>query len=287
MTRGHRAHPTRPPGSAGRYLGGCHIVLCLLPGNRGWGFTKAANMDQKQPNVVNVRNGPSRGRSRSVSRSRSRSRSPSPAAANWLDELARDRGAGRSAAAPGEDEDVVLDDTHDTSEAALTCPISTGLLVQPMKARPCGHVYSAASARAYFKGPGGKKCAVFGCDKVLKWSDFVEDEASEIALRATTQGHVPHQSLSDPYQSLAAPATTQGHVPDLSSYEDAMATQQRFRQDLLQRMRGRAQFHQLMDQMQREGVQHAAASRQRQLDFLARLGSNGQGPFYLPSEPGF
>jgi hypothetical protein len=30
-------------------------------------------MDQKQPNVVNVRNGPSRGRSRSVSRSRSRS----------------------------------------------------------------------------------------------------------------------------------------------------------------------------------------------------------------------
>ena len=30
-------------------------------------------MDQKQPNVVNVRNGPSRGRSRSISRSRSRS----------------------------------------------------------------------------------------------------------------------------------------------------------------------------------------------------------------------
>ena len=64
----------------------------------------------------------------------------------------------------------------------LTCPISTGLLVQPMKARPCGHVYSAASAKAYFKGQG-KKCAVFGCDKHLKWSDFVKDKASEIALR--------------------------------------------------------------------------------------------------------
>jgi hypothetical protein len=84
--------------------------------------------------------------------------------------------------ADDEDEDVVLDDTHDTSEAALTCPISTGLLVQPMKARPCGHVYSAASAKAYFKGQG-KKCAVFGCDKHLKWSDFVKDKASEIALR--------------------------------------------------------------------------------------------------------
>ena len=35
---------------------------------------------------------------------------------------------------------------------------------------------------AYFKGVG-KKCAIFGCDKHLKWSDFVVDEASEGALR--------------------------------------------------------------------------------------------------------
>ncbi len=143
---------------------------------------------------------------------------------------------------------------------------------------------------------------------------------------ATTQGHVPHQPVSDPYQSPAAPATTQGHVP--SWYEDAMATQQRFRQDLLQRMREReqwrrdldrmsnphqslgapattqghvpnnlslyhdamatqrrilqdamqrhAQFRRMIDLMQREGVQQAAASRQRQ---LAWLGSNGQAPF--------
>ena len=61
-------------------------------------------------------------------------------------------------------------------------PLSTGLLVQPVKARPCGHVYSTASAKAFFKGQG-KKCAVFGCDKMLKWSDFVKDKASEIALR--------------------------------------------------------------------------------------------------------
>ena len=62
------------------------------------------------------------------------------------------------------------------------CPISTGLLVNPLKARPCGHVYSKASAMSYFKGVG-KRCAVFGCDKHLKWSDFVVDEASERALR--------------------------------------------------------------------------------------------------------
>ena len=67
-------------------------------------------------------------------------------------------------------------------ETSLRCPISTGLLVNPLKARPCGHVYSKASAVAYFKGVG-KRCAVFGCDKHLKWSDFVVDEASEHALR--------------------------------------------------------------------------------------------------------
>ena len=97
------------------------------------------------------------------------------------------------------------------------------------------------------------------------------------AAPATTQDHVQHQPLSDPYQSLAAPATTQGHVAN--SLDQALATHRRFHQDLLQRLREGAQFRQLIGQMQREGVQQAAASRQRQLDFLARLGSNGQAPF--------
>ena len=43
-------------------------------------------------------------------------------------------------------------------------------------------VFSKASAMEFFKG-AGKRCAVFGCDKHLKWSDFVVDEASELALR--------------------------------------------------------------------------------------------------------
>ena len=49
-----------------------------------------------------------------------------------------------------------------------------------------------------------------------------------------------------------APATTQGHVPNnLSSFHDAMATQRRILQET---MRENAQFHRLMDEMQREGV---------------------------------
>ena len=93
------------------------------------------------------------------------------------------------------------------------------------------------------------------------------------AAPATTQDHVPHQPLSDPYQSLAAPAPTQGHVPDW--LDQMRATQQRFRQDLLQRMREREQWRRDLDRMQREGVQDAAASRQRP---LASLG-------YVPHQP--
>ena len=81
---------------------------------------------------------------------------------------------------------------------------------------------------------------------------------------------VPAAAVAPP----VAPATTQGYVAN--SLDRALATQRRFHQDLLQRLREGAQFRQLIGQMQREGVQQAAASRQRQLDFLARL---GQGPF--------
>ena len=84
--------------SAGRKLRGCSTELCLpaRPSRLGLhessrtlrrGHVSVVNMDQKQPNVVNVRNGPSRGRSRSISRSRSRS----PAAREPSDEVRRDQ----------------------------------------------------------------------------------------------------------------------------------------------------------------------------------------------------
>ena len=96
----NRALPNHPQGSAGRKLTGCPLLLCLLARQSRLGLHKrscvtrrghspVAYMDQKQPNVVNVRNGPSRGRSRSVSRSRSRSRSP-PAAREPRDDVVRD-----------------------------------------------------------------------------------------------------------------------------------------------------------------------------------------------------
>ena len=73
--------------------------------------------------------------------------------------------------------------------------------------------------------------------------------------------------LTTPASNLfRAPAPTQGHVPN--SLDQALATQRRFHQDLLQRMREREQWRRDLDRMQREGVQDAAASRQRQLAWL-------------------
>ena len=81
-----------------------------------------------------------------------------------------------------------------------------------MKARPCGHVYSKASAMAYFKGVG-QRCAVFGCDKHLKWSDFVVDEASEGALREYYRRQArTRQDTDDDSEDSVAPATTLGGV---------------------------------------------------------------------------
>ena len=73
--------------------------------------------------------------------------------------------------------------TLEEFQASLQCPLSTDILREPMRALPCGHVYSKVSAFSYFKG-AGKKCVVYGCDKHLKCSNFVEDEACEEAMRS-------------------------------------------------------------------------------------------------------
>ena len=200
----------------------------------------------------------SRSRSRSVSRSRSRSRDRSPPAAElaaptvqqvvaqypWLE--ARDRGAGRSAAAPATTQGHVPPQPLSDPYQSLAAPAPTQ-----------GHVPDWLDQMRATQGR------------------FRQDLLQR--MREREQWRRDLDRMSNPHQSLAAPATTQGHVPNnLSLYHDAMATQRRILQDAMQR---HAQFRQMIDQMQREGVQQAAASRQRQLDFLAWLGSNGQAPF--------
>ena len=224
----------------------------------------------------------SRSRSRSVSRSRSRSRDRSPAAAelaaptvqqvvaqcSWLE--ARDRGAERLAAAPATTQDHVPHQPLSDPYQSLAAPAPTQ-----------GHVpdwldQMRATQQRFRQDllQRMREREQWRRDLDRMQREGVQDAAASRQRQLASLGYVPHQSLSAPYQSLAVPTPTQDHVS--SWYEDAMATDRRILQDAMQ---GHAQFCQMIDQMQREGVQQAAASRQRQLDFLARLGSNGQAPF--------
>ena len=227
----------------------------------------------------------SRSRSRSVSRSRSRSRDRSPPAAelaaptvqqeaaqcSWLE--ARDRGAGRSAAAPATTQDHVPHQPLSDPYQSLAAPAPTQ-----------GHVpdwldQMRATQQRFRQDllQRMREREQWRRDLDRMQREGVQDAAASRQRQLAWLGYVPHQSLSAPYQSLAAPAPTQSHVPNNQSlYHDAMATDRRILQDAMQ---SHAQFCQMIDQMQREGVQQAAASRQRQLDFLARIGSNGQAPF--------
>jgi len=80
------------------------------------------------------------------------------------------------------DEDLMIDDTHEPSENDLKCPITTGLLIQPMVSKKCGHTYSKSSVQQYFSRTP-KKCAVFGCSQMLTTADFKRDIAKETALK--------------------------------------------------------------------------------------------------------
>ena len=107
----------------------------------------------------------------------------------WNEVLERRSGRFRSVSSPPDD--------------ALRCPISTALLVKPLRAKPCGHVYSKASVQGYYKG-ARKKCVVFGCEAMLSSWDFVPDVPTEIALenykerlQTTDADEAADQALAD------------------------------------------------------------------------------------------
>ena len=224
-----------------------------------------------QPDA-DVRTG--RSRSRSVSRSRSRSRSPLAARTPGLRERRPFAGAAVNDWCRYVDQASGKPYWYSKARGYSTW-VSQETVVEPAAdAAPAG-----AAARHPQQVNNGNPYQRISATLTAFEKQLAEERAKLPAFRA--QNAAIQAASTNPYsayyQSLAAPATTQGHVPNnLSLYHDAMATQRRILQDAMQR---HAQFRQMIDQMQREGVQQAAASRQRQLDFLARLGSNGQGPF--------
>lgn len=56
------------------------------------------------------------------------------------------------------------------SHVDAVCPLTLNVLVDPMRSKKCGHVYSLKSIKAYFKKK--QKCACFSCKVELDINDF-------------------------------------------------------------------------------------------------------------------
>ena len=56
------------------------------------------------------------------------------------------------------------------SRVDAVCPLSRSVLVDPVRSKKCGHVYSLKNIKAFFKKK--QKCACFGCKVELDINDF-------------------------------------------------------------------------------------------------------------------
>ncbi|KAH8096035.1 SUMO transferase [Aureococcus anophagefferens] len=77
-----------------------------------------------------------------------------------------------------------VDETQADQEADFKCPITTGLFVDPMISKTCGHTFSKKAAMSYFHKTIPKKCAVFGCAQLLTQADLKKDKEKEVALKS-------------------------------------------------------------------------------------------------------
>lgn len=82
-----------------------------------------------------------------------------------------------------EDDDLVMQ-TRDS----LTCPISLGILKDPMKNPQCGHTYSKASIENMFQGQReSRDCPVSGCRGTVSRGRLIRDEKLERKLERISE----------------------------------------------------------------------------------------------------
>lgn len=82
-----------------------------------------------------------------------------------------------------EDDDLVMQ-TRDS----LTCPISLGILKDPMKNPQCGHTYSKASIETMFQGQReSRECPVSGCRGTVSRGRLIRDEKLERKLERISE----------------------------------------------------------------------------------------------------
>ena len=88
-----------------------------------------------------------------------------------------------------DDDDVEIDES---TAMILKDPINQKILVDPMKSKKCGHVYSKSTVLEYFRRP--QKCAWPGCNATLCSDDFERDVETELGLKRYERSQAASQT---------------------------------------------------------------------------------------------
>lgn len=115
----------------------------------------------------------------------------------------------------GEDDDVIIQGA--ASEAVLKCPFTGGELIEPVRNKPCGHVYSTKGAIDYL-------CQ--GLVRIIpKTLDQVDSQITKPCCQAACRKQVSARTLERDYATEASQkraarrAATQGDSDDDDDYE--------------------------------------------------------------------
>ncbi|KAJ8604889.1 hypothetical protein CTAYLR_010423 [Chrysophaeum taylorii] len=81
-----------------------------------------------------------------------------------------------------EDEECLIDESQEMTEASLKDPFTQKFFDKPMRSKKCGHIYSKVTVDSYFSTQ--KDCVIPGCNyKLLGSRDFERDAETEVAIQ--------------------------------------------------------------------------------------------------------
>jgi len=89
----------------------------------------------------------------------------------------------------GEEEMVMVSQVRQS----LRCPISQMTMVEPVKNPACGHSYSSAAIHQLLQVRGGGStisCPLHGCNKQVRASALIRDEALEARLKQAAEPRI-------------------------------------------------------------------------------------------------
>jgi hypothetical protein len=96
----------------------------------------------------------------------------------------------------GDDEELRIEE----ETISLRCPITRQKMVEPMKSKVCGHVYSKIGIFSLLKGKRNVKCPIAGCNKQISKGSLVLDKEREKFIIRESNKRARHASQASSSQ---------------------------------------------------------------------------------------